>query len=120
MRCFYNQAGTSEPTTYAQYLYSGGQRVKKLVRTSGGGYESTSYIGGIYEYKTDGTDEQNTLNVQSIASVRTGDAMGDSTPVIKYNLEDVLGSSMTLLDDVGEFVNREEYYPFGETPRWSR
>jgi RHS repeat-associated protein len=115
MRCFFNQAGTSEPTIYAQYLYAGGQRVKKLVRTSGGGYESTIYVGGAYEYKTDGTDEQNTLHIGSTASMRTGDSMGDSAPAIKYNLEDVLGSSMTLLDDIGDFVNREEYYPFGET-----
>jgi RHS repeat-associated protein len=115
MRCFFNQAGTSEPTIYAQYLYSDGQRVKKLVRTSGGGYESTCYVGGIYEYKTDGTDEQNLLHVQSIVRIRTGDTMGDIAPAIKYNLEDNLGSSMTLLDDAGGFVNREEYYPFGET-----
>jgi RHS repeat-associated protein len=115
MRCFFNQAGMGEPTIYAQYLYSGGQRIKKLVRTSGGGYESICYVGGIYEYKTDGTDEQNMLHIQSIARVRTGDAMGDISPAIKYNLEDHLGSSMTLLDDVGDFVNREEYYPFGET-----
>jgi RHS repeat-associated protein len=115
MRCFFNQAGTSEPTIYALYLYSGGQRVKKLVRTSGGGYESTLYIGGAYEYKTDGTDEQNLLHVEGVARVRTGDAMGDISPAIKYNLDDPLGSSMTLLDDTGNFVNREEYYPFGET-----
>jgi len=115
MRCFFTQAGTSEPTIYAQYLYSGGQRVKKIVRTSGGGYESTCYVGGIYEYKTDGGDEQNLLHLQNIARVRTGDAMGDISPAIKYNLEDPIGSSMTLLDDTGAFVNREEYYPFGET-----
>jgi hypothetical protein len=66
MRCFFNQAGTSEPTIYAQYLYSGGQRVKKLVRTSGGGYESISYIGGIYEFKTDGSDEQSSLKISTL------------------------------------------------------
>lgn len=119
MRCFYNQAGTSEPTIYALYLYAGGQRIKKLVRTSGGGYESTVYIGGIYEYKTDGTDEQNTLHIldgsSRIAMVRTGDSFGDSTPAIKFNLEDPLGSSVVLLNDTGGIVNKEEYYPFGET-----
>ena len=120
MRCFYNQAGTSEPTVYAQYLYdAAGNRVKKLVRTQGGAYESVSYIGGILDYKTDGTDDQATSyimdNTSRIAMIRTGEDFGDSTPAIKYNLEDHLGSSMVLLDINGTLVNKEEYYPFGET-----
>ena len=120
MRCFYNQAGTSEPTVYAQYLYdAAGNRVKKLVRTQGGTYESVSYIGGLFDYKTDGTDDQATCyimdNTSRIAMIRTGEDFGDTTPAIKYNLEDDLGSSMVLLDTNGTLVNKEEYYPFGET-----
>jgi hypothetical protein len=34
---------------------------------------------------------------------------------IKYNLDDHLGSSNVLVDENGTLVNREEYYPFGET-----
>jgi len=120
MRCFYNQAGASEPTVYAQYLYdSTGNRVKKIVRTPGGTYESVSYIGGLFDYKTDGTDDQTTSYIMDgtsrIAMIRTGADFGDATPAVKYNLEDHLGSSMVLLDTNGTLVNKEEYYPFGET-----
>ncbi|MEZ4889786.1 MAG: hypothetical protein R2779_04235, partial [Crocinitomicaceae bacterium] len=120
MRCFYNQASTAEPTVYAQYLYdSTGNRVKKIVRTQGGDYESVSYINGAFEYKTDGTDEQTTTHIMDdqsrIAMIRTGDDFGDSTPAIKYNLEDYLGNSCILLETNGALINKEEYYPFGET-----
>ncbi|WMJ75288.1 RHS repeat-associated core domain-containing protein [Cytophagaceae bacterium ABcell3] len=65
------------------------------------------------------TTEQNTLHIMDdqsrIATIRLGDAMGDITPAIKYNLEDHLGSSSIQLDTNGTLVNREEYTPFGET-----
>lgn len=120
MRCFYNQAGTAEPTIYAQYLYdSAGNRVKKIVRTQGGSYESITYIDGAFEYKTDGTDEQTLTHIMDdtsrIAMIRVGDDFGDTTPAIKYNLEDHLGSSCLLLETNGTLINKEEYYPFGET-----
>lgn len=120
LRCFYNQAGTSEPTIYAQYLYDGsGNRVKKIVRTQGGDYESICYIGGTFEYKTNGTDEQTTAHIMDsnsrIATTREGADFGDTTPEVKYNLEDHLGSSTVLLETNGSLINKEEYYPFGET-----
>ncbi|HZH72631.1 MAG TPA: hypothetical protein VFD91_09085, partial [Mariniphaga sp.] len=69
MRCFYNQAGTAEPTIYAQYLYdSAGNRVKKIVRTQGGDYESITYIDGAFEYKTDGSDEQTLTHIMDDTS----------------------------------------------------
>ncbi|WP_300666991.1 YqiA/YcfP family alpha/beta fold hydrolase, partial [Fluviicola sp.] len=120
MRCFYNQAGTAEPTIYAQYLYDGsGNRVKKIVRTQGGDYESISYIGGTFEYKTNGLDVQTTTHIMDansrIVMIREGDVFGDMTPSVKYNLEDHLGSSTILLETNGFSINKEEYYPFGET-----
>ncbi|HRO76672.1 MAG TPA: RHS repeat-associated core domain-containing protein, partial [Crocinitomicaceae bacterium] len=120
LRSFYVQAGTSEPTQYAQYLYdASGTRVKKLVRTQGGDYTSTVYIDDMFEYKTDGSDEQNLLHIMDdqsrIAMVRLGSDFGDTTPAIKYNLEDHLGNSCVLLETNGALINQEEYYPFGET-----
>src|SRR5690606_40367196 len=62
---------------------------------------------------------QNTIHIMDnqsrVATVRIGDAMGDSTPAIKYELENNIYSSMVVLDDVGAIVNTQEYYPFGET-----
>lgn len=120
LRSYKMQSGTSEPTQHAHYLYdASGNRVKKLVRVQGGSYTATVYIDGIFEYKTDGTDEQNTLHIMDdksrIATVRVGDDFSDTTPAVKYNLEDHLGSSTLQLEQSGANINREEYYPFGET-----
>jgi RHS repeat-associated protein len=53
-----------------------------------------------------------------IALVRVGDAFpGDSAPnvKVKYHLGDHLGSSSVVIDENGAWVNREEYFPYGET-----
>jgi RHS repeat-associated protein len=123
---FNNQVGSSEPSVIAQYLYdSAGNRVKKIVRKQGGDYEIRTYIDGIFEHYTDETDEQNTVHIMDasagsaqasrVATIRIGDAIGDTTPAIKYNLENNIYSSAVTLDDNGTVVNTQEYYPFGET-----
>jgi len=119
MRCFFIDDG-STITKHAHYLYdAAGNRVKKLVRVDGGNYTSNTYIDGVFERKTDGTDEQNSLHIMDdtsrIALLRLGEAMGDSTPPVKYILEDHLGSSVLELKDDGQNIFREEYYPYGET-----
>lgn len=118
-RCFYVEASGSI-TQYTQYLYdSGGKRVKKLTWKTGGIYDSISYIDGIFEYRTDGTEEQNLLHIMDnrsrIATIRIGDDFGDTTPAVKYNLENNIGSSVVQLEYDGTNINQEEYYPFGET-----
>ncbi|MBI3143584.1 MAG: hypothetical protein HYZ16_12225, partial [Bacteroidetes bacterium] len=72
LKTYLNQTGTSEPSVYAQYLYSGGQRVKKQVRTSGGGTETTVYIDGVFEHKYSGTNSQSIIKVGGVATVLTG------------------------------------------------
>jgi len=120
LRSFRVQAGTSQPSKFAHYLYdAGGNRVKKLFRVSGGNYTSTTYIDGIFEQLTDGTDTQNTLHVMDdmsrIVTIRLGEEFGDTTPAVKYVLEDHLGNSTFEVNGDGTFIAREEYYPFGET-----
>jgi RHS repeat-associated protein len=119
MRCFYIDNGGTV-TKYAHYLYdAGGNRVKKLVRNDGGSYTSTSYIDGFYEYLTDGTDEQSLSHVMDdksrIAMVLEGDMFGDTKPTIRYVIEDRLGNSVNELKYDGANIEKEEYYPFGET-----
>jgi len=124
MKVFRTQTGASEPSAHAHYLYdSGGQRVKKLVR-KGPRIEVTVYIDSAFEYQRivqGGTVEQNnTLHVMDnqsrIALVRIGNAFAnDTTPAVKYHLSDHLGSSNIVIDDSGNWVNREEYTPYGET-----
>jgi len=113
-------------TKQAHYLYAGGQRVKKLVRT-GNDLEITVYIDGVYEhrYKAHATttlltpQHQNNYYIMDgrsrIATVRLGHAWGDTAPDVYYNLEDHLGTSAVRMEATGANVDREEYYPFGDT-----
>jgi RHS repeat-associated protein len=135
LRTFYVQTG-AESSKYTHYLYDGGgNRVKKITRKQGGGYTATTYIDGTFEYTKEsseldaipnltigtwvigsyGSGEQNILHIMGFATRRIGDALGDSTPAVKYNLSDHLGSSTVQLDTNGTTVSLEEYYPFGET-----
>jgi RHS repeat-associated protein len=122
MRLFYNQTSSgNEPSIYTHYLYdAGGNRVKKFTRTSGGNWQSTTYIDGIIEYTEDDSSNMGSIShimddSKRIANVREGYDFGDSTPTVKYNLDDHLGSSNVSVDDTGALVSFEEYYPFGET-----
>ncbi len=125
MRVFRNQTAGAEPTKHAHYLYdAGGQRVKKLVRKQGGEYEVTVYVDGVFEYhrlvEPSRTIENSTLHVMDnqsrIALVRVGNPFpDDASPAVKYHLGDHLGSSSVVIDDSGAWINREEYFPYGET-----
>ncbi|MDP3928695.1 MAG: RHS repeat-associated core domain-containing protein, partial [Bacteroidota bacterium] len=122
LRLYYNQSGGStEPSVITHYMYdAGGNRVKKFTRVSGGDWESITYIDGLIEYREDNTTNRGSIShvlddTTRIATVRNGHDFGDSTPSIKYNLDDHLGSSSLQLDTSGTLVSREEYYPFGET-----
>jgi RHS repeat-associated protein len=127
LRLYYNQTSSgAEPSVYTHYLYdAGGNRVKKYTRTAGGHWETITYIDGIIEYRENDANEYqsishvmdtSTSSVQAkrIATIREGSDFGDTTPAIKYNLDDHLGSSNVLVDENGTLVNFEEYYPFGE------
>ena len=130
MRVYRTQTDASEPSVHAHYFYdAGGQRVKKLVRKQGGQIEVTVYIDGIFEYQRivrgGATEENNTLHVMDnqsrIALVRVGNPFAnDTTSAMKYHLGDHLGSSHLVIGGTtaataNEFMNREEYFPYGET-----
>ncbi|MBS1581381.1 MAG: VCBS repeat-containing protein, partial [Bacteroidetes bacterium] len=133
LKYFMVRAGSSgPPSVYTHYLYgASGDRVKKVVNkpASGGGVlqEVTIYIDGVFEETyvrplaadIDPDRHYNTLHVMDgrsrIATLRVGTDVDDPTPPTKFNLEDHLGTSMVMLDPNGNLVNREEYYPFGET-----
>src|SRR5262249_13528550 len=129
MRVYRTQAGTAEPSVHTHYLYnSGGQRVKKLVRKQGGQVEVSVYLDQLFEpqHVVQGPSslENSTLHVMDnqsrIALLRVGKAFPDaSTPSVKYQLADHLGSSNIVIGGADEradgFVNREEYTPYGET-----
>ncbi len=100
-------------------LSASGSRVKKLVRMQEGSYVSTTYIDGVYEYVNDDRNKQNHIYIMDadgrLAELRLGNIWNDTTPELKYVLSDHLGSSTVLLQPNGALINKEEYYPFGET-----
>jgi RHS repeat-associated protein len=100
--------------------------VKKIVRKQGGDSVVSVYIDGgfehLYKRSSGGTksEEHNELQVMDgrtrIASVRVGTAFGlDTSPTVRYTLEDHLGNASFTLDSSGSLTHREEYFPFGET-----
>jgi RHS repeat-associated protein len=127
-------SGTPEIT---YYVYdSSGQRMRKV--TEGVAAASVTpvrtkeriYLGGfeIYrEYATDGvaaTLERQTLHIMDdkrrVAMVETktidqGRPVSSPTPLIRYQLDNHLGSALLELDDKAAIISYEEYYPYGST-----
>ena len=129
MKVFRNQIDGARPSVYALYLYdAAGQRVKKLVVT-GNGYRTTNYLGMSFEHhseygKLDGerSAENCSLHVMDgknrIAMRRLGLAFADdgtAEHAALYHLGDHLGSSGLVFSDKGKWINREEFFPYGET-----
>jgi RHS repeat-associated protein len=125
LKVYRTQIAGAEPSVYAHYLYdSGGQRVKKLVRRQGGQFEATVYIDGLLEHHrrvANGDDqENNSLQImddkERMALVRIGEPFpDDTTPAVKFHLSDQIGSSNLVIGDTGDWINREEFTPYGET-----
>jgi RHS repeat-associated protein len=111
------------------YVYdAAGQRVRKVTEDQNGNRKNERiYLGGfeVYrEYEGNGTSvklERETLHVmddkQRIALVETRTQGNDGSPseVIRYQFGDHLGSASLELDDVGQIISYEEYYPYGST-----
>jgi RHS repeat-associated protein len=119
MRVYYNQTSTGvEPSVYAHYVYSGGSRVKKLVRTASNEYETVIYLGP-FEYRkkvtASTTEEKNYTQVIGGIEIRTGSFTGDITDTVTYSLGDHLGSVSTRVNSGRTIIDTEEYYPYGDS-----
>lgn len=110
----------------ARYLYGAdGARVKKWVRRSDSAAldESTMYLDDLLErhrWTKAGGGENTQLHVmdgaERVTSIRSGPPHPDDAgPAVRYDLGDHLGSATLALDQTGEWTNREEYFPYGET-----
>jgi RHS repeat-associated protein len=119
-------------TTY--YVYdAAGQRVRKVTeRQAQPGQEPLRreeriYLGGfeVYRrYESDGEAvglERETLHImdgqQRIALVETRTQGDDGSPaqITRYQLGNHLGSTSLELDEAGQIISYEEYYPYGST-----
>jgi RHS repeat-associated protein len=119
---FTRRAGAGPASVEARYLYgTDGTRVKKWVRRNGATTEATVHIDGFYEHHPDNPNGPSVqLHVldgaRRIAAVRLGPAHPDDAgPAEQYHLEDYARSSHIVVDGAGGWINREEYFPFGET-----
>ena len=126
--CYFNKAGSANPTVFTQYDYGGQARVSKLVRTGTSGtpiYERTIYIDGVFEYvilENGTTYEKNYIHLMDdqsrMAEVRVniGPAFpGDISDAVTYTLGDQIGSAVVRLNSSGGVIDKEEYYPFGDS-----
>lgn len=123
--------GTPETT---HYVYdSNGKRIRKVTDRQAAPNETPRrrneriYLGSfeVYrEYEADGTTislARETLQVmddeQRVALVETLTAGNDGSPpqLIRYQVNNHLGSSATELDHNGEIISYEEYYPYGSS-----
>jgi RHS repeat-associated protein len=113
----------------AYYVYdSDGQRVRKVHEHNGSTVEEHIYLGGYEVYrKQNGNNlnlERETLHIMDdekrIAIVETkthdnGMEVSSPTSLMRYQIDNHLGSSSLELDENGKVISYEEYYPYGNT-----
>ncbi|MCP2067443.1 RHS repeat domain-containing protein [Pseudomonas laurylsulfatiphila] len=111
------------------YVYDGrGQRLRKVRRAKTRGGEQVSevrYLPGL-EIRTRTVGEQ--LHVVIAQAGRNGVRLlhwehdlpkGIANDQLRYSLCDHLGSSTLELDQTGELISQESYYPYGGTAWWA-
>ena len=127
---FRTQLGAASPSTYALYLVdAAGQRLKKVVVT-GNRYRTTTCIDGTFEHhreveRLDGggaVAENCSLHVgeaaQRVAVVRVGSAFDDDGAAehpVQFHVAAPFGTAQAVVSADGDWINREEFFPFGET-----
>ncbi|MCP4402897.1 MAG: hypothetical protein GY801_37045, partial [bacterium] len=120
-----NNGNTAERT---YYVYdAAGERVRKVTeRQNGTRKDERLYLGGfeIYrDYNGNGTTEleRETLHIMddtrriALVETRTQGDDGSSPQLVRYQFGNHLGSVSLELDDGGEIISYEEYYPYGST-----
>jgi RHS repeat-associated protein len=122
----------SPETTY--YVYdAAGQRARKVTeRQAPAGQTATRrseriYLGGFEIYREYGVDgatielERQTLHVMddqrrvAVVETRTEGNDGSPTQLLRYQLANHLGSASLELDEAGQIISYEEYYPHGSS-----
>ena len=113
----------------AFYVYdSSGQRIRKVVERSGGALIEERIMLGAFEVfrRSDASGaielERQTLNVMDdrrrvvLIETRTrGQETGVPAQAIRYQLDNHLRSAIVELDELGQIISYEEYYPYGGT-----
>jgi RHS repeat-associated protein len=115
-------------TTEAYYNYDGGGiRTRKVVEKNGV-VETRLYLGGfeIWRKTVNGVldteretlhvmDDQRRIALVETLTVENGNAVANPLPVLRYQLDNHLGSASLELDESASIISYEEYYPYGDT-----
>lgn len=115
-------------TTDAYYNYDGnGIRTRKVVEKSGV-VETRLYLGGfeIWRKTVNGVldteretlhvmDDQRRIALVETLTVENGNAVANPLLVLRYQLDNHLGSASLELDGTASIISYEEYYPYGDT-----
>ena len=115
-------------TTEAYYSYDGnGIRTRKVVEKNGV-VETRLYLGGfeIWRKTVNGTleteretlyvmDDQKRIAIVETLTVENGNRIASPAPVLRYQLDNHLGSASLELDGSANIISYEEYYPYGDT-----
>ena len=111
------------------YLYDGeGQRVRKVRRAKTGGGEQitqTLYLPGLEVHETTTGERLHVMTTQAgrnnvrVLHWEAGRPNGIDQDQWRYSLADHLGSSTLELDQAGELISQESYYPYGGTSWWA-
>ncbi|RMQ39677.1 hypothetical protein ALQ04_200034 [Pseudomonas cichorii] len=115
----------TEASDHERYIYDGqGQRCRKInsAKTSSRTLNNeVRYLPGV-EIRT--TADGEILHVITAKNARllhwqAGQPGGIANDQIRYHISDHLGSSMLELDQQGQLISQESYYPFGGTSWWA-
>ena len=113
-------------TAYYVYGADGGRR-RKVIERPGGLVEERVYIGAFEVFRRSQGNailERETLLISDdkrrIAIVDTltrdaGQEVASPAPIVRFQMENHLGSASLELDEDGQVVSYEEYYPYGST-----
>ena len=111
------------------YLYDGeGQRVRKVRRAKTGGGEQISqtlYLPGLEVRESTSGERLNVMTTQAgrnnvqVLHWEAGRPDEIDQDQWRYSLADHLGSSTLELDQTGELISQESYYPYGGTSWWA-
>ena len=113
----------------AYYVYDGaGERVRKVIEKNGGVKEERLYLGDweVYRESQSGMvqlereslhimDDTKRISLVETLTVDSGNPVASPSEVIRYQLDNHLGSAALELDDVAAVISYEEYHPFGTT-----
>ncbi|MCT8347277.1 toxin [Photorhabdus temperata] len=125
-------SSTNNDQEWYRYGSDGMRRLKISEQKTGNSTQQqrVTYLPGL-ELRTTGSTSQTTEDLQVItvgeagrAQVRvlhweSGKPKDISNNQMRYSYDNLIGSSQLELDDKGQIISQEEYYPFGGTALWA-